>query len=355
MSDNLYCPVCGSPMSKSGQINCNICGAQYAYSQYFADLNDLETWEKSMNDYKACTTEKTCRSLVGKSIFEAGDRGISFIADDRQLLLQYGSDVFESKDVLQVSFGGRHNLILYKDGHVEAIRISGSVSGVGQYRVTDWKDIVYVEAGANCSYGVKKDGSVIASGIAVLNNEIIEKLKDVKAISESDDFITVLHNSGVLELLPADGNQEKLERLKNAVDSATDIVTVSSAHGFVIALDRNGRVFSFSSEERDSRLRASGWENIISVGVDSRYAVGLTVQGNIKIAGADTELDSGRKKAEEWKNIIAVSCSPSGIGAISVDGKLMLAGNLTGVDSIIDSWNVYSKGITASVISPTSA
>ena len=76
------------------------------------------------------------------------------------VLFQTGVGETEIKDVIQVSQGNKHSVLLLADGSVYAI-------GNNEYQqcdVSEWTDIVAVAAGSLHTVGLRSDGTVVATG-----------------------------------------------------------------------------------------------------------------------------------------------------------------------------------------------
>lgn len=68
---------------------------------------------------------------------------------------------FELSGISQLSLGAEHSVFLRDDGTVFAC---GS-NEFGQRDVSDWQNIVYVEAGDTCTLGITQEGKLLAAGV----------------------------------------------------------------------------------------------------------------------------------------------------------------------------------------------
>lgn len=347
------CPVCGASAdsAEKGETTCPVCGAENAFVEFFADPADIPLWREKANKYRAEVVERACKKQFGRSALSLGDRAAAVVTPGSQFLFQSNGDVEDTlTDAVQISFGGRHCLLLFRDGHVEARLIGGRRADQGQSRVEDWSEVTFVEAGANCSYGVRRDGTVLVSGIPPVPSENVVAMKDVRAIAEGEDFLVCLTGAGQLRVIVSAGAPEGLKTMGKAAEGCRNAVAVEAARGCALALDGNGRVHSFCSEKNDPRLGAGAWRDIAAVAVDSHYAVGLTRKGRLRLAGRESSMDAGRKDAVSWENNVALACAPSGIGAIALDGSLRLAGNIIGTEALKEICRPYAQRIAAAII-----
>ena len=101
--------------------------------------------------------------------------------------------------------------------------------------------------------------------------------------------------------------------------------------------------------ENDPRREVGGWEDIVSIGVDSSYAAGLTKNGTVRLAGScKKDLDMGRSTVSGWENMMAVSCGRTGIGGITEDGELLLTGSFAG-DNIKTMKKIWAEKLKKSL------
>ncbi len=346
------CPVCGNTaqITEEDSMTCPVCGAPYAFVKYFADEDDAHSWQDKVEKYKGDMVEKICKKHFARSILSIGDRAAAVVTPRNQFLFcSDNADEDMLTDVSQISFGGRHCLLLFQDGHVEARTTSRNVDQ-GQCRVEGWHEIIYVEAGANCSYGVRKDGSVLVSGIPPVPSEDIIKQRNIKFITEGDSFVVCQTESGQLKMIIPAGANQGLKNMQRAVENCRGAVSVEAAKGCVAVLDGNKEVHCYCTENNDIRLGAGTWTGIIMVAVESHYVVGLTSKGKIRLAGRESVMDAGRKDAVGWENNVALACTPNGIGAVALDGTLHLAGNIIDIETLKQSYKPYAQRIAAAII-----
>ena len=350
----LRCPVCGAFANSTDQNTaamCPICGAEYPFVKFFADEEDALLWREKTEKHKKEIVEQTCKKQFGRTLLSLGNRAAAVVTSGNQFLFCANDNIEDAlMDVVQISFGGRHCLLLFRDGHVESRLTSGESIDQGQCRVEDWSDVIFVEAGANCSYGIRRDGTVMVSGIPPVPSESIITMKKMKAVAEGEGFVVFLSASGQLHMIIPAGAGPDLKNMQKAVDNCRNAVTVKASKDCVLALDGNRNVHCFCVDDDDPRLGAGTWTDVIMVAADSHYAFGLTNKGKIRLAGRETFMDAGRKDAAFWENNIALACAPSGIGTIALDGTLRLAGNIIGAETLRKACEPYAQRIAAAII-----
>lgn len=345
------CPVCAAaqdPQDPQG-LRCPVCGFSYAFASRFADEEDIRLWLAEAGKRRGQVLESTCLKLAGKPILSFGDRAAAIVLPDEQLIVCGGEKTEKATQLIQAAIGGRHCLLLYRDGHVEARKLGPGV--YGQYNVSQWQDVSFLAAGANCSYGVRRDGTVLVSGLPPVRREEIENWTDMSSLAEAEDFVVGLTRQGQLRLLlPAGARSEAMDNFRAKAAQCRDIVAIAAARNFIVALDNRGQPHCLCARPDDAREAAESWTDVVSVAADSHYVVGLTSKGKLLLAGARTALDAGRFDTAQWQNLVTVACSRAGIGAVTLDGRLLLAGNIVGAQALVDEMAPYAGAIAAGLI-----
>jgi hypothetical protein len=266
-------------------------------------------------------------------------------------LLQSNAAQVDAEDVVQYSMGGRHTLALHRDGTVTATRFSDN--DFGQSDVGQLRDITFVLAAAQCSYAVRRDGTVAVCGSSPLRKEI-ERWQNVSQLACGDYHVVARTKEGTL-LVAVDAVSHELQEMKAQAETCSDVIRVAAARNYIVALRRDGTV-AFFGKKRDPKREVEQWKDIATIDAEYQYVVGVTRQGQVVLAGQKNDLtDMGRSEAAQWKNIVAVACSRAGIGGLSLDGTLHLAGNVTGAKELCDRWNRQAKEVSQYLVSNASA
>ena len=328
------CPVCGNirDNASSDELMCKKCGFEYAFVKMFAGRHSRQIWSEIVNEKKTKLRKKNLSELIGKRNLFLGRNSVAYMLPEtnRLALIDGSGKILFHEDVAFYDSSERNSLIVYKNGKIK-------VTGDNSYNQCDTDkltDISHAICAPNCTYAVKKDGSVVSVGLCTDKN--IKNWKNISCLASGTYHLLALSKNGNVTI-----SGEMIE--KSVIDkilSWKNVKAIAAADDLSLALFNDGTV-SFAGRENDPRSEAENWTNIADIAADSSYAVGLTNDGNILLAGkCKAYLDMGRSAAREWKNISAVSCSRSGICAVDCNGKLYMVGNFIGdIPKVEKVWN----------------
>lgn len=190
----------------------------------------------------------------------------------------------------RIATGGYHVVGLNSDGTV--VSYGSSVADDGEIETSGWTDIVAVYASSRSTFGIKKDGTVVAVG----NKE--------------------------------EGNQD--------VSSWKDIVSISPYYVHTIGLKSNGTVLSAGYKGykgNDGRLNVSNWSNIVSAETGYNHSVGLRSDGTVVAVGASGN-NRGQLKTEEWTDIVAIAAGSHCTFGLKSDGTVVGTGEGNKVEEV---------------------
>lgn len=323
------CPICGAPKSKQVkkmETECTKCKFPYAFVEHFASKQSFEKWKAKIeeeNEKVIYNLQYRCRRTQSFLLFHDGLSYLSPYEHVLSLIKEHTETAEEN--VKQFDASERNNVWLMRDGNVF---VSGD-NTYNQLDAGDWKKIQYVCAAPGCIYGIREDETIVGAG-SVFNQEIKNWSNIVKIVCGNYHLVGLKKDGTVC----ASGNMLDPET-KKEVESWSRIMDIASAGDCILGLTENGKV-RFAGRETDSRKEVSKWSDIIAIAVDSVYVFGLTAKGTILMSGEckSSFLDMGRKDAKNWENIVEITCCRSGVAAIEKDGTLHLAGNIQGKNEI---------------------
>lgn len=189
------------------------------------------------------------------------------------------------KDIVAVAAGNEITVGLKSDGTV--ITAGKGYLKYTDYDTSDWEDIVAISAGQHVA-GLKADGTVSASG------DVVSNWSEIVAVDASEYEIF-----GV----KADGTVVKTNFspfLEVDVSGWTDIVDVVQGSQCAVGLKSNGTaVMSGKPYNPNWVVDVSDWENIVAIS-GGRYFVGLKPDGTVQLTGGYAD---SKTKAAEWTNI----------------------------------------------------
>lgn len=339
MSTILQCPVCGknkSPLAVS-DYDCDNCGFTNAYVRYFATEKGYELWQHSIN--KAKSEMKTKRRLqMSSSVgFWLGNNAVAFLDKSKKhlsIILNNGK-IQHEQNAVGFSASERNHAVLYENG---SVKVFGEDNSFSQKNTESWKEIQYVLAAPNCTYGITKSGGIIYAGS--LCSPAVLEWKNLKLLRPSNNSIIGLNTNGTVYVANDFGNPEIVADVRKW----NGIVDIASARDCIIGLSESGTV-KFAGKPDDARRQVEKWENIKAIAVDNAFAYGLSSEGDVYVAGTcKAFLDKGRSKASQWNNILRLSSNQAGISAIGENGELYFAGTIIGdISRIQGTWDAEIK------------
>lgn len=322
MSNINVCPVCNAEKMEEG-IVCNNCGYEYAFCEFFASKAAYAFFKKDVAEHKVLYIKKICDNSrdTGSTLSVSGDRVAFHNAQTNTVFtFSFGKDMPEiMQDIKQVSLSGLYSVYLKTDGSV----LSSGDNESGQRRLDDLENIVFVETTPQCTYAVRRDGTVAVRGISALREEV-EGWTDIKSVSCEEEYAIGIKNDGGV-VYTATARSQLKNRLSD-VAALENVVKVETDAYYMLALHGDGTV-SYIGENDGVKTAVEGWMDICDIVADGQYAVGLTADGQIKTAGDYSPLiDFGRKEAGEWSDMAFISEGRSVIAGITRTGELKMAG-----------------------------
>ncbi len=156
-----------------------------------------------------------------------------------------------------------------------------------------WTDIVDVYAGSDYTVGLKKDGTVVATGSNYYGQCNVDNWTDIVSIYIGDDYTVGLKKDGTVVATGYNGSGAC------NVSSWTDIVSIYTGNG-TVGIKKNGTVVTTNVDFQNG---VKNWNNIISVCTGSDYIVGLKKDGTVVAAGNN---DYGQCNVSGWTNIASI-------------------------------------------------
>lgn len=213
-------------------------------------------------------------------------------------------------DVASISAGIEHVVGLKKDGTVVA---TGS-NNYGETEVSSWTDMIAVSAGDHFTAGLKKDGTVVVTGDTSHGQTAVSDWTNIVAISAGGAHVVGLKADGTV-VAAGDNTFGQLN-----VDYWQDIVSISAGAQHTVGLKSDGTVVSAGSDS-NGQSEVYGMQNIVSVSAGAHYTMGLKSDGTVVLAGLFST-DAPNAAVKEWKNVVAISVGEYTMVSITSDGIL---------------------------------
>lgn len=229
-------------------------------------------------------------------------------------------------NIIQIDASDMHIIGLKKDGTVVA---SGGKNEKGECNVQDWKDIVQVCAGYQFSLGLKSDGTVVVAGTLTFdrNNEILE-WENIQKLIVNDSLVIGIDKYGkILSTNYSDGRKEVFQK---AFENWTDIKDILVLGDVVFGLKNDGSLVS-AGEETDpyyiERTKIGHWKNIVQLAAGRNHVLGLKSDGTVLAAGEKNFRNLGQLNVSGWKNIVEIAAGSYYSVGLKSDGTLVFAGD----------------------------
>ena len=289
--------------------------------------------------------------------FELSNNYENCIGTARQWLLekmQYANCVSES--------------IQGTDSHLVALCSNGTVVSVdgrlvhneyGENNVAQWSDVVSICADSFLTFGVRSNGTVLATGRDVYGECKVSGWNNISKVFSGFSHTVGLRTDGTVVAV---GNNESGQC---NVDSWTNIVDIETTSSITIGLRSDGKLcIAGQDPDNDWVYGALEWTNIVDVSADIYQGcmLGLTADGKVLVVsknhfdlppelGSETVIDicvddaafflteSGKvyytKIADSWyyddgieaeQNIIAISADRNHFVGLRADGTVFVTG-----------------------------
>ena len=293
-------------------------------------------YPKGTFDGKMDEVERTYQQAIQS--YTKGD-----IVDARHYFWQVGRKYKDSNSYLsKIEDYSKGRFIL--EGLIFGIKPDGTVfvaldgAGDGANRVEKWNDIIDLSATYHHTIGLKKDGTVIATGVNRAGACNVRKWKDIIQVSANgwqvDDevdssFSVGLKSDGTLVATGYNGSGQC------NIQDWTNIVAIYTMPGTTIGLTKNSTVVTTNEKfKRD----VENWDHVMSIfyGRDSSgslYFVGLKDDGTVVAAGGFHNI-----QVAEWSDIISIAIGEGHIVGLKSDGTVVASGLNNQGQCEVDRW-----------------
>ncbi len=213
------------------------------------------------------------------------------------------TDIVDLTDISNKIFG------IKRDGTVVATgggSLGYEMDARFQFRFSDWKDIRKLKAVSNMNgdyvlLGLSEDGTLRSSSFSVFVPEEWDGMQGVRDLNCAKYIYLILRMDGTVDIGGLDAGL-----IAEEVQAWNDIIQVCAGSSFAVGLKRDGTVIS-AGYSNDSAL--SDWEGIRKIYCDdSGYIFGICGNGTVKCCEPDhkrsyMDYSVDREKLESWNGI----------------------------------------------------
>ena len=212
-----------------------------------------------------------------------------------------------------------NKVIMAADGGITyGIRQDGTVVATGnnkygQCNVSGWTDIVSIAASYGNTIGLKADGTVVAVGDNEYGQCNVSGWADIVSITTWGDITTGLKSDGTVVVAGDINNQY------GQCNEWTDIVSITYGGGFVIGFKADGTVVATCDTEL---INVSEWTDIISIENGVGFAIRLKTDETIFVFENFEDFDTSK-----LTDIVSIEGGDGYVIGLKVDGTVVAVGD----------------------------
>ena len=272
-----------------------LCRYQLAEAAYAAgEMHEAFERFEALDDYSDARARmiRIAVEITGIEDGEAALKAASGLSDEEMDLISRLNEVREALKPGMIAVGNRHTVARTEDGRALAV----GDNAYGQLNVSEWTDVIKIDAGAYHTVALTRDGRVLAVG----RND--EGQTDV---SDWDGIVDIAAGAFDTYALTADGRVLHTGfKDKNAAEDWSGVTSICAGSYAVGGIYGNGSLL-LSSEQCRPQTEAF----FASFDVSTAYGVGVTRAG--KAIASFGELD--------WNGAVMVSAG--GAGVLGIDSR----------------------------------
>lgn len=215
-----------------------------------------------------------------------------------------------------------------KDGKV----LAAGDNSFKQSNIEDWEHIVSIDGYGECTIGLTEYGIVnVAGNFSKKNQEIVSTWEHIIDVASGDLYVVALKNDGTVVAVGHNGDgQCNVTKWENVID-------IDAGWRFTVGLTQNGELlFAGLVPKRmkeDYLNRMDAWKDVVGIvasGGDPKrddrgrgHVVGLTSDGHVIAIGDNSQ---GQCNVEGWENIIAIAAGDWYTVALTSEGEVLITG-----------------------------
>lgn len=199
----------------------------------------------------------------------------------------------------------------YLDGHL----VSGPPKDCGQCEVQDWDGITAIAIGDCNSFGLRKDGTVLAVGRNDSGQCKVQDWSGITAIAAGVDHTVGLRKDGTV--LAAGSNRYG----QCNVQSWYGITAIAAGDNYTVGLRKDGTVVA-TGRNHYGQCNVQSWSGITAIATGSYHTVGLRKDGTVAAIGRN---DLRQCHSANWSGITAIVAQGTDTIGLRRDGTVISA------------------------------
>ena len=229
--------------------------------------------------------------------------------------------------ITAIDVGLRHTVALREDGTVAAVGDNSS----GQCNVSDWKDVAAIAARGDGTYGICRDGTVLATGGGAPYR--VEGWKDISAIAAGSNHVLGIKPDGTVTA--GGGNMDgqcDVSEWKDITEAACGAWcslglkkdgTVVAA-GTVYGYRSDGNTRTPIGDDEAAFREIAAWKDIVCIHAGTQVVYGVSSDGTIHAAGIQN-----RGVLRDWTDIVSLTGTAS-LAGLKSDGTVVIEDSYDG-------------------------
>lgn len=205
----------------------------------------------------------------------------------------------------QVSLGLKQNGTVILAGKADSMDVSA------------WTDIVDIALGAGNAVGLKRDGSVVATGANQYGQCKTAGWQNVIQVAAGDKTVYGLRQDGTVLAAGANSNGQA------EVSGWRNIIAICAGASHVVGLKRDGTVLAAGSNDY-GQCDVRQWKDVHEISAGAVHTVALMRDGTVEAVGQNQDKQC---EVSEWKNVITVSAGQYHTLALQKDGTVLSCGS----------------------------
>lgn len=187
-------------------------------------------------------------------------------------------------------------------------------NGIGKYSVSNWSDIVDIDASECNVAGVTKHGTVVVAGANKYKQCNVSGWKDVVDVELGNRNTYGLKSNGTVLVAGYSGDGHR------AASGWKDITAISAGPNHLIGLKTDGTVVATCDYAQDMEF----WTDVVAVAAGAWHTVALRADGTVVAAGNN---DAGQCNVGGWTDIVAIDAGTYHTVAMRSDGTMVAVGS----------------------------
>lgn len=234
-------------------------------------------------------------------------------------------DTSKWTDIIQIAGSESHLVGLKKDGTVVA---SGGKNEYGELDVGQWKDIIQVAAGYSHTVGLKRDGTVVAVGSDWNDQCKVSEWRDIVRVCAGGDITCGIKKDGTVVAVGYSDAYKQTD-----VGHWRDIADVVIGTVATVGIKKDGTLVTAGIEQYwDDDLwgpmtRFTDWKDIVQIAFGTTHTVGLKKDGTVVAVGHKTYRNYGQTNVKAWKDVVQISANYYYTVGLKKDGTVLVTGS----------------------------